>query len=284
MNKHPMLTICADHDFLQVVLSFVENTCSGYKLGKRETTALVLAAEEVFAYLSQHNGGTMITLECRPKPYLMEMTLKFNAQTFNVMAFNLTSSVDFKDESSLDKMGLLLASRMVDRFSMNQAGPAIHMSFLKYRNYPEKGVVNYHPAPLDPGSGAWVHPALEKKIRDQYNTLFLPRNILAVAQDMEPSSPHSVISSEMNRSSDSVVMHPLIFGKDTLENLGDHLSLFKSEGYKEISFQLDLGQSDQTGWVPSLIEHDFIPELLLPYGGKGDLLIMTYKSHPKAGI
>jgi hypothetical protein len=424
MSTPPVLTITADRDFLPVVVSFVENTCSGYRFGKRETSTLMLAAEEIFVYLSQHDEGTLITLACRPKPYLMELTLEFNARTFNLRAFNLTSSVNVEDESSLDEMGLLLASRMVDRFSMNQTGSSIHMSLLKYRNYHEKGQTNYHPRPLDhpiitrpdplearilaglihesesnlpfyfetpymvadmleakdldalilkdsqntiggglfwkrlnqntieimgpfvygqddscemgtklvekcleevgkenatgiicrhygemipehyfevigtfsgkkvffrqmkedTGSGAWIHPLIEEEIRDQYDKLFLPRNILAFSHDQEPSSPYSVISSEMNRSSDRVVMFPLIFGRDALENLGAHLSLFKSEGYKDISFQLDLGQSDQADWVPSLIQHSFTPELLLPHGGKGDLLIMTYKNHDKVGI
>lgn len=423
MSTPPVLIISADHHFLPVVVSFVENTCSGYRFGKNETTTLMLAAEEIFVYLSQHDEGTLITLACRPKSYLMELTLEFNARTFNLRAFNLTSSVNVEDESSLDEMGLLLASRMVDRFSMNQTGSSIHMSLLKYRNYPEKGRTNYHPHPLDQpiiirpdpletrilaeliheseqnlpfyfatpymvadmleakdldafilkdkqntiggglfwkrlnqntieimgpfiygqdesgemgtnlvekcleevgkenvtgiicqhygqmipehyfevigtfsgkkvffrqmqedtGSAAWLHPAQEDEIRDQYEKLFLPRNILAFSHDQEPSSPHSVISSEVNRSSDRVVMHPLIFGRDALENLGAHLSLFKSEGYKDISFQLDLGQNDQTGWVPFLIQHNFTQELLVPHGGKGDLMMMTHKNHDKAG-
>jgi len=70
-------------------------------------------------------------------------------------------------------------------------------------------------------------------------------------------------------------MHPLVMGQDVLKNLESHLKLFQSEGYTDMDFQLDLGQSDQGGWVPALIKTGFAPELLLPYGGKGDILIMT---------
>jgi len=135
MSKHPVLTLTADHALLPVAVSFVESTCKSSGFGQKETTALMFAAEEVFTYLSQFSKGVGITLSCRPKAYQMELALKFDAQTFNLRAFNLTSSVDVTDESSLDVMGLIIASKMVDRFSMEQSGSSIQIVFIKYRNY-----------------------------------------------------------------------------------------------------------------------------------------------------
>ncbi len=422
MSKHPVLTLTADHSLLPVAASFVESTCKSSGFGQKETMALMFAAEEIFTYLSQFNKGVVMILSCQPKAYQMELTLKFDAQTFNLRAFNLTSSVDVTDESSLDVMGLIIASKMVDRFFMEQSGSNIQITFIKYRDYGKTAQCTYtpdqltqpvvtradtmetlvitqmihesesdlpfeltlppmasdmqaegdlnalalkdkqgtiagglfwkrlsqntveimgpfvygqdQPGPLgealvekcletigkervtgvlcrhygtmipehcfevighfagqkvyfrqmqeDTGAAVWLHPSLEKEIKQQYESLFLPRNIIAIAQDQHPSNPYSVISTELNRSINRVVMHPLVMGQDALKNLESHLKLFQSEGYTDMDFELDLGQSDQGGWVPALIKTGFAPELLLPYGGKGDLLIMTCSIRNKA--
>ena len=134
MSKHPVLTLTADHSLLPVAASFVESTCKSSGFGQKETMALMFAAEEIFTYLSQFNKGVVMILSCQPKAYQMELTLKFDAQTFNLRAFNLTSSVDVTDESSLDVMGLIIASKMVDRFFMEQSGSNIQITFIKYRD------------------------------------------------------------------------------------------------------------------------------------------------------
>ena len=422
MSKHPILTLTADHALLPVAVSFVESTCKSFRFGQKETTALMFAAEEIFTYMSQFNNGVVITLSCQSKAYQMELAFKFNAQTFNLGAFNLTSSVDVTDESSLDVMGLIIASKLVNRFFMEQSGNSIQIIFIKYRDYGKTAQCTYTPGQLtqpvvtradametlvvtqmiheseshlpfeltlppmacdmqaegdlkalvlkdkqgtiagglfwkrlsnytveimgpfvygqdqpgsmgealvekcletigkesvtgvlcqyygkmipehcfevighfagqkvyfrqmqeDTGTAVWLHPLLEKEIRQQYESLFLPRNIIAIAREQPPSNHYSVIATELNRSVNRVVMHPLVMGQDALKNLENHLKLFQSEGYTDMDFQLDLGQSDQGGWVPALIKTGFVPALLLPYGGKGDILIMTCSIRNKA--
>lgn len=148
MPKTPVLTITAELAFLPVAVSFVKKICQGYGFSQKETTALVLAAEEIFVYLNKLNPGTMISISCCSKPYLMELTLEFSAENFNLRAFNLTSTVDVENESSLDELGLLIAGRMVDSFSMNQTGEKIHMSLMKYMGYKKAAAIGYTPGPL----------------------------------------------------------------------------------------------------------------------------------------
>ncbi len=425
MSKTPVLTIAAEPAFLPVAVSFAEKTCQGCGFSQKETTALVLAVEEIFVYLNKFNQGTMISIACRFKPYLMELTLEFTAENFNLRAFNLTSTVDVEDESSLDELGLLIAGRMVDSFSMNQTGEKIHMSLIKYMGYKKAEATGYAPAPLvcrtidrpdpvevrmvagmiresesmadlpfffktplmvadmhgagdlaalilkdrqntvagglfwkslnqntveilgpyiygqtesaqmgeelvekcleaigrknftgiicqhyghdvpehcfetigtlsgkkiffrqlqeDTGTCAWLHPSIEADITDRYKRLFLPRNIIALADNTGPRASHTVISSELNRAADTVVMHPLVIGDDVLETIAAHISLFQSEGYQTILFRLDLGESAHAGWIPALMEKGFSTALLLPYGGRGDLLTLAHHHPNRAG-
>jgi len=424
MPKTPVLTIVAESAFLPVAVSFVKKTCQGYGFSQKETTALVLAAEEIFVYLNKLNPGTMISISCRSKPYLMELTLEFTAENFNLRAFNLTSTVDVEYESSLEELGLLIAGRMVDSFSINQTGGKIHMSLMKYMGYKEAAATGYTPGPMvsrtidrpdplevrmvagmihesesmadlpfffktplmvadmheagdlaalilkdrqntiagglfwkslnrntaeilgpyiygqtgasqmgeelvekcleaigkenftgvicrhyghdlpeqyfetigtlsgkkiffrqlqeDTGTCAWLHPSIAADIADRYERLFLPRNIIAPADDVRPRTPYTVISSEVNRAADTVVMHPLVLGQDVLETVAAHCLLFQSDGYQTILFTLDLGNSAHAGWIPALTENGFTTALLVPYGGKGDLLTLAYH-HPNRG-
>lgn len=426
MKKFPLLEIPTEMSFLPVAVSFVENTCAGLGFGKKETTALVLATEEIFVYLNKHNNGTIISVCCKSKKYLMELSLKFDSKNFNPRAFNLTTDVDVDDDVSLDEMGLLIASRMVDEFTMEEEAEKIIITVQKYRIYQQTSVRKYFPEPLDTwsvespdrmetkiltdlilqsnkehdfpfyfqssgmvadmqevfdiniliikdhknmiagglfwqelseqtiemfgpyihgqkdsekmscdlidkclevigkerykgllcryygdgfpetyfeivgnfsgkniyfrelhedtGSYSWIHPRLKDYIADEYKKLFLPRNIMTIDDDYDSFKQFSVISSKLNRSSGSVTMHPFVFGKDFSENIKNHISLFKSEKYKGILFQLDLGYSQHSYWIPALLDNGFLPVLLLPYGGKGDLLIMEKLNQNTAGL
>ncbi|MCK5098254.1 MAG: hypothetical protein KAR45_09120, partial [Desulfobacteraceae bacterium] len=148
MKKFPLLEIPAKISFLPVAVSFVENTCLGSGFGKKETTALVLATEEIFVYLNKYNHGTIISICCKSKKYLMELSLKFDSKNFNPRAFNLTTNVDVEDEASLDEMGLLIAGRMVDGFTMEEEAETISITLQKYRMYEQTSVPKYSPESL----------------------------------------------------------------------------------------------------------------------------------------
>ena len=148
MKKFPLLEIPTEMSFLPVAVSFVENTCAGLGFGKKETTALVLATEEIFVYLNKHNNGTIISICCKSKQYLMELSLNFESKNFNPRAFNLTTDVDVDDDVSLDEMGLLIASRMVDEFTMEEEAETISITLQKYRMYEQVSVPKYSPEPL----------------------------------------------------------------------------------------------------------------------------------------
>ena len=66
-------------------------------------------------------------------------------------------------------------------------------------------------------------------------------------------------------------------GMDMAENLSRHLQLFAEEKLSNIFFSIDLAFPWQNLMIPDLLAQKFTPRLLLPYGGKSDLVIFQYK-------
>jgi len=126
----------------------------------------------------------------------------------------------------------------------------------------------------DPGAIAWAHPDLEPFLRSEYQRLTLPREIRLTSNSGESSTDFSVLATEFNRSNHKVTLRPLWAGKDMKKNIADHLALFAEETLENIFFVIDLGKSWHLTFFPALVENGFSPRLLLPYGGKGDLLLL----------
>jgi hypothetical protein len=416
VNQFPLLTINAEQSFFKTVISFVENSCLALGFGQEESLALTLATEEIFFYLTKNNHGCTVSIGCNSKTYYMDISLTFDAESFNPRAFNLTSNIDIGDEASLDELGLLIAGRSVDHFTMEENGSEIVISLHKYREYPKSSLPEKYPNSIekweistpelqevkifvdflhkpahdgklpfffkypgmvadmlkegninalllkgrdgviaggllwqklspgtieffgpylfgqndseikgydlvdkflekvgksdcrglmcrypseflpekyfeiigkfgenniyfrqlreDLGTTSWIHPAIKEYLSQEYSRLFLPRNINLVKKEGELIRKYSVISSELKPSVGSVVLHPLIFGTDFCDNIKKHLILFETEKYVNIFFQLDLGNSHHSYFVPELLDNGFKPIFILPYGGKGDILFL----------
>ena len=126
----------------------------------------------------------------------------------------------------------------------------------------------------DPGTVSWIHPALEDFLRSEYRRLALPREIRLTGDQGETGEDFSVLTTESDRTRQMITLYPLWTGRDMEKNIADHLSLCRSESFINIFFVLDLGRSSNSAFVPALLKNGFTPRLLLPYGGRGDLLIL----------
>lgn len=128
----------------------------------------------------------------------------------------------------------------------------------------------------DLGQRVWTHGALLPYLQSEYQRLFLPRDIRVVSSMGEQGHRHSVFSAELG--SGQVLLRPLLGGEDAADNLNRHLKLLNREQILNIFFELDLGVAWQAELVPALLEKGFNPCLILPYAGKGDLLLMQYRA------
>ncbi len=421
---------------LPVVTSLTEKASLAFGMEKRDALRLTLAVEEVFSYLAQKSRhNEMISLHCLDGRYYIEIKFIFPLKDLNLRAFNLTSTVSPEDEAQWEEMGLLLASRQVDRlqlFPVNNRNMCLSLS--KDKSYPKAGgerpvlqedlqdffisvpgaedikqfcrgiIANYEsyfyppfillpgklvdmvssgeyhaalaynkkkqvmggiiwseqqektvecfgpyaftvnpemtakllehcleqvgrsrapgllnrcirPGSLaegyfeklgatvfhqpegrtrektafyrqlgeDLGDRVWVHPMLTEFLTEEYRRLYLPRDIRELKEMGEQNHAHdlahSVFSCEF--APKEVTLRPLLGGADAALNLEQHLQLFAQEDIKNIFFELDLGEEWPGRLVPALLENKFYPCLILPYAGKGDILLFQHRAGEK---
>ncbi|MEN6391574.1 MAG: hypothetical protein ABFD04_14270 [Syntrophomonas sp.] len=128
----------------------------------------------------------------------------------------------------------------------------------------------------DLGLKVWTDLALQDYLQSQYQRLYLPRNIKTVDYMGEQIGPNSVFTSDFD--DDRVTLRPLLDGRDLAENLSRHLQLFAYEKIYNIFLEMDLIEAWQSRLVPFLLAHKFKPCLILPYAGRGDLLLWQYEA------
>ena len=131
------LSLRADQIFLPVATSFVEKAAVAFGLAEPEALSLTLAAEEIFAYLCGAAApGKEVLMKCRSGGYYVDQEFLFEARDFNMKAFNLTASVSMDHQDGMDETGLLIASRMVDRFQFFEEGKTLRLILTKDKSYP----------------------------------------------------------------------------------------------------------------------------------------------------
>ncbi|MEA3332971.1 MAG: hypothetical protein U9Q58_05185 [Pseudomonadota bacterium] len=143
MNNNPQkqarLTIEDDLAFLPTIQTFIEKTALAFGLGQTEALALTLAGEEIFNYLcTQVKPEAEIEISCYEGGYYAALNFSLPLRNLAMRTFNLTATINIEDENSLDEMGLLLASRMVDqlRISQNDSG-RLQLLLRKEKSYPK---------------------------------------------------------------------------------------------------------------------------------------------------
>lgn len=128
----------------------------------------------------------------------------------------------------------------------------------------------------DPGARITTHYTLRDYLEKEYKRLYLPRELVDARPMGEQEEQNSVFSAAFEEGR-QVTLRPLSGGSDAAENLSKYLLLFKKEGILNVFFEMDLGYPRQWELVPALLENNFIPRLIIPWAGKGDLLIFQFE-------
>ncbi len=114
------IIVPASQTFLSPAISFAEKAAIALGLGNREAMAVTLAIEEIFSYLCRITYENQdIEIIFRGKGHYISMEIIFSAERLNIRAFNITSSISPDNESDIEEMGLLIASRFVDRLRVD---------------------------------------------------------------------------------------------------------------------------------------------------------------------
>lgn len=137
-HPHVFLNVFLSPNYLRLVTTFSEESAKTFGLSEVEALKLTLASEEIFIYLCRASRAEdAIAIEATNGGYYVQVKFLFKVQTFNPRAFNLTSTISPEDTASLDEMGLLLASRQVDRFSIaGNSQEGLELVLIKEKSYP----------------------------------------------------------------------------------------------------------------------------------------------------
>ncbi len=133
------LEVNGDETLLPVVTSFVEKAALCFGLGKDEALRLTLASEEIFAFLCRRvmPSEGIVKILCSSGGYCARADFCFQADELDARAFNLTTALSLDDDSDLDDMGLVMASRLVDRFKLiRDQSRRVCLSMIKEKSYP----------------------------------------------------------------------------------------------------------------------------------------------------
>ena len=422
-DRNIFARLWASRQWVSLAQAIVGKSCPVFGLDTKGTDRLTMAVEEVFMHLTQTAGETEIRLEIIPGGWHVTARLTFCADPSDLWAMNLTTAPLDGDEPDFDHLGLVLASRMVDRFDLNVEGGQVHLTLRRDLPYPTvtaspepritpkgpltivsdpdqdlikaaciRAVGLYKPEQLhqsffapgkladmviqgdmtmavaltptsepagavcwqgksgirffgpyafdqtrqsakplmdhliqrvvrtgakgifsgcatedlppgdfetlgtygpgvktgetlvwyrslgeDSGTSVWSHPTLVSFLEKSYQDLWLMRQITPTQDLGEQHPARSVLSARFRPDASEVLLVPLVGGWDMTACLKNHVSILGAEGYDRILFRTDLS----TGWQAALgkaaLDAGFTPKLVLPYGGKSDILVFQHE-------
>jgi anti-sigma regulatory factor (Ser/Thr protein kinase) len=133
----------------------------------------------------------------------------------------------------------------------------------------------HFPLSDDTGGALYYHSAVGTFIREAMDLQDLPRTLLDIAaQAAVPSRHPSVFSTTLDRGAGTAALRLLMGGADLEANADAHLAYFAQEGIALCQAFLDLARPADAALIPVLLQRQFVPCLLLPGGGDGDLLVL----------
>ncbi|MFA5183001.1 MAG: histidinol-phosphate transaminase [Syntrophales bacterium] len=126
----------------------------------------------------------------------------------------------------------------------------------------------------DPGAKVWASPQLDDFLLQEYRRLVLPREVTFVRdEDHSVTSEHSVLAADLQREQNAATLRLLWPGKDIEQNVANHVKLFEEENWRNVSAEVDLGLPWQAQLTASLLKSGFMPRLILPHAGQGDVVL-----------
>jgi len=125
----------------------------------------------------------------------------------------------------------------------------------------------------DEGTAVCCHSLLEPFLRKEYDRLALPREVRVIPFEGTGRPQPTVLTARIDRSRGEILLKPLCFGPDAAEQLREHLKLFAEQKSSTILFELDLGVSWQSAFVPALLETGFVPRMMVPCSGQADTVV-----------
>jgi hypothetical protein len=139
-----------------------------------------------------------------------------------------------------------------------------------------RSVYYYRQLREESGGVVYCTGPLADFLHEQYDRLFLPRQVRETAGDISRMRDASALAVELDYPRCMAVLRPLCAGKDMAANLAAHLDLLRGQGIGNFIVEINTGRSEDTAFSHALEETGFVPRLLIPDAGQGDLVIYDH--------
>ncbi|QJB57037.1 hypothetical protein [Pseudodesulfovibrio sp. zrk46] len=130
------LQFSAETRFIPLVQGVVEHSAKAFELDAAKSLRLTMAAEEIVSHLVQTARGTEVKVSLSTRRWCVLADFSFEANPSDLWAMNLAAKERVGGEQSIEHLGLLLASRMVDGFSIRLQGKIVHLELRQDHAYP----------------------------------------------------------------------------------------------------------------------------------------------------
>ena len=136
--------------WIPLVQGVVETGAPIMGLDPGKTLRLALAAEEFILHLSRTSPGTRLNLTLSREASSVSALFQFESSPEDLWAMNLTAASEISRDldQGMAHMGLLLASKVADRFSIALSGRTLSVTLFQDIIYPEIGKAQAPSTPL----------------------------------------------------------------------------------------------------------------------------------------
>lgn len=128
----------------------------------------------------------------------------------------------------------------------------------------------------DNGLAVWCAPQLESFLRQTYERLALPRDILPVDATAGRPRRESLLGAACDRVRNFAELEPFLDGEDMAANLAAHVTALRRQGIGTILYSMDLAVPWEAALAGDLFQAGFAPMAVLPQGGQTDKVVWQY--------
>ena len=129
----------------------------------------------------------------------------------------------------------------------------------------------------DLGAAVWCAPSLQDFLRQAYDRLAMPRDILPVEAPAVRPRRESLLGASLDRHGDLAELRPFLDGQDLAANLTAHVAAIRGKGIRRILYYMDLSRPWEAALADDLLQAGFVPRLVLPHGGQSDMVVWQHE-------
>lgn len=127
----------------------------------------------------------------------------------------------------------------------------------------------------DDGGPLYLHSSMEGPVREMVDSLCLPRAVHVIDSVGHNVPERSALAVRIGPEPAEATLSTLASGRDGTANLLSHLEVLADQGIGRVRFALDLGRAEDVLMGACLLKAGFEPRVLLPWAGRGDILLLT---------